>query len=115
MDESQLELERDRLAIHLQDATAQRLIEGLGVQLNLKPVFVSDKDLLDRELVDKIAILVADEEAARRFQKMPSLADHPGSGLRPALVAVFPFETAENTLLPQKGKGQQFDGVLVLP
>lgn len=113
--QTELELQRDRLAIHLDDPTSQRLIEGLGVQLNLKPVFVADEDLNNRELVDKIAILVADAAAAKRYRQMPSLSDHPGSGLRPALVAVFPFESAENTLLPQKGKGKQFDGVLVLP
>jgi PAS domain S-box-containing protein len=113
--EKDLALERNGLAIHLQDPTAQRLIEGLGVQLNLRPTFVSDEDLRNFDLISTLAIIVADVDAAGRYRDTPPLSDHPASMLRPALVAVFPYESPEHSLLPQKGENRQFDGVLSLP
>lgn len=39
---SNFELDRTEIAIHVQDGTNRRLIEGLAIQLNLTPVVVDD-------------------------------------------------------------------------
>ena len=62
-----LEVDRTQIATNIQDATSRRLIEGLGVQLDLAPVFVDDQQLHDPRVLEKVAILVADERAACRY------------------------------------------------
>ncbi len=107
--------ERTQMAIHLEDATNRRLIEGLAVQLNLVPVFMDDASPRDCEEVSKMALIVADEKAASQYRDLPTPQDRPEESLQPALVAVVSPSYAESTLLPRKSRKQPYDGILVLP
>lgn len=111
----QLELDRHLIAIHIEDLPNRRLLEGLAVQLNLAPRFITDEDLHNRDLVRQIAIIVADEQPALRYRETPTVPEFPTNGLQPALVAVVPPTYAGRALLPEKTEERPFDGVLVLP
>jgi two-component system, sporulation sensor kinase C len=107
--------ERNIIAIHVEDLTNRRLLEGLAVQLNLEPRFVSDQDLGNAEFTRHVALIVADEPPASRYRALPAVPDHAGDGMHPALVAVLPATYSGNPLLPMRSEEQPFDGVLVLP
>lgn len=107
--------ERNIIALHIEDLTNRRLLEGVAAQLNLEPRFVTDDQLGDPEFTRRVALIVADEPPASRYRALPTIPDHPGDGMHPALVAVLPATYSGNPLLPRKSEDQPFDGVLVLP
>jgi two-component system, sporulation sensor kinase C len=107
--------DRNIIAIHIEDLTNRRLLEGLAVQLGLEPHFVNDDNLRDPNFTRRAALVVADEPPASRYRALPTIPDYPGDGMHPALVAVLPATYSGNPLLPKRSEDQPFDGVLVLP
>lgn len=107
--------ERNRMAIHIEDAAHSRLVEGIAVQLSLDPLFLQPEELQRPEILATIALFVADEPVARRFRELEAQAEHTGMAIQPALVAVVQEAAAPQATIPDPRGEQLYDGLLIMP
>lgn len=75
------------------------------MQLNLKPIFVTDEDR--HSCCGRTGPSTISADAKFVGSSWLRLTPSPSRGVS--------FESGENSLIPRRGKGKQFDGVLVLP
>ncbi len=74
-------------AIFLAEPTAQRLVEGLCVQLELIPV-IMDPAQLEAGLLGQCELIVADSNVARSIKQLLKGREENSDGINPAVVAV---------------------------
>ncbi|SNS24806.1 PAS domain S-box-containing protein [Granulicella rosea] len=100
------------IGILVQDATNRRLIEGVAVQLELQPIFLTANQATPEALI-QCELIVADEPDARSIRTLLSQREETGEGVNPAVVAVVP-RTPDSVYSYDKSE-LSFDGILPLP
>jgi PAS domain S-box-containing protein len=104
-----------KLAICVADPISRRLLEGVAAQLELTPENLEERQLEDPHALEGVEVIVADEVIAYRFVASHGGMRYRSGGIRPALVAVIPPDSAESAPVPKLTSEEPFDGIIALP
>ena len=100
------------IGILLSEPTTQRLMEGIAAHLELRPVILTNEDLLTPDTLTGMELLFVDELSVPRLRHMLLAREEHQEGINPSLVAVI---TAAGGMETSGAREQAFDGVVLLP